>query len=267
MSHNDKAVARRARGAAICMAAPSVRWEVAPRWGAGGFGLITQGSAALHPYSCFIARSSQQARLLGSSHKPGTEQRRKWVQDRVALSNELQQRLKESYVLALDFYRRHPWDESFLALLDKFPPQRELQRASPKQLEKYLPKKRRAAGDPADEETLRERIGASGPRPRRATCDGAMRPRRTRKDSLGSCTPLNIFQLGCGVSKTCEVFDSAAIGEAEEHVADRLRAVIDVAARLQRSAAGARQQYRQVAVRVTVGVGVAAAVNDHRIVQ
>lgn len=89
-----------------------------------------------------------------------TEQRRKWVEDRVALSNELQQRLKESYVLALDFCHRHLWDESFLALLDKFPTQRELQRASPKQLEKYLPKKRRAAGDPADEELLRQRAAA-----------------------------------------------------------------------------------------------------------
>ncbi len=89
-----------------------------------------------------------------------TEQRRKWVQDRVALTNELQQRLRESYVLALDFCGDDLWSESFLALLEKFPSQRELQRASPKQLEKWLPKKRRKADDPPADELLRQRIAA-----------------------------------------------------------------------------------------------------------
>ena len=89
-----------------------------------------------------------------------TEQRRKWVQDRVDLTNELQQRLKESYVLALDLCGGDLWSESFLALLEKFPSQRELQRASPKQLEQWLPKKRRKADDPPAEELLRERIAA-----------------------------------------------------------------------------------------------------------
>jgi transposase len=89
-----------------------------------------------------------------------TEQRRKWVGDRVALTNELQQRLRESYVLAWDFCSGDLWNESFLALLERFPSQRELQRASPKQLEKWLPKKRRKADDPPAEELLRERIAA-----------------------------------------------------------------------------------------------------------
>lgn len=88
------------------------------------------------------------------------EQRRKWVEDRVALTNELRQRLKESYVLALDFCSQDPWSEPFLALLEKFPSQRELQRASPKQLEKWLPKKRRKADDPPAEQVLAERIAA-----------------------------------------------------------------------------------------------------------
>lgn len=89
-----------------------------------------------------------------------TEQRRKWVQDRVAITNELQQRLKESYVLALELCGEDLWSERFLALLDKFPSQHELQRASPKQLEKWLPKRRRAADDPPAEEILHERIAA-----------------------------------------------------------------------------------------------------------
>jgi len=87
-----------------------------------------------------------------------TEQRRKWVNDRVALTNELEQRLKESYLLAFEFRGQDLWSESFLSLLEKFPSQRELQRASPKQLANYLPKKRRLIDDPPAEELLRDRI-------------------------------------------------------------------------------------------------------------
>lgn len=89
-----------------------------------------------------------------------TEQRRKWVEDRVARTNELQHRLKESYVLALDFCSGDLHSESFLALLARFPSQKELQRASPKQLEKWLPKKRRTADAPPAADLLRERIAA-----------------------------------------------------------------------------------------------------------
>jgi transposase len=89
-----------------------------------------------------------------------TEQRRKWVEDRVAKTNELQQRLKECYRLALDFCDGDLWAESFLALLERFPSQQELQRASPRQLEKWLPKKRCRTDDPPTEEFLRERIAA-----------------------------------------------------------------------------------------------------------
>jgi transposase len=89
-----------------------------------------------------------------------SEQRRKWVQDRVAQTNELRQRLKESYCLTLDFCHGDLWNESFLNFLEKFPSQRELQRASPKQIEKWLPKKHRRADDPPAEERLREQIAA-----------------------------------------------------------------------------------------------------------
>lgn len=89
-----------------------------------------------------------------------TEQRRNWVEDRVARTNELLQRLKESYVLALDFCGGDLHSEAFLALLARFPSQEELQRASPKQLAKWLPKKRRKADDPPEEDVLRERIAA-----------------------------------------------------------------------------------------------------------
>jgi len=89
-----------------------------------------------------------------------TEQRRKWVQDRVALTNELQQRLKESYPLALELAGEAVYSAWFLALLEKFPSQRELQRASPRQLAKWLPKPRRAVDDPPAEELPRDRIAA-----------------------------------------------------------------------------------------------------------
>ena len=88
-----------------------------------------------------------------------TEQRRKWVEDRVALEHELRQRLKESYPLALkllgdgELHR-----EAFLDLLAKFPTQHDLQRASPKQLARWLPKRRRRADDPPAEEIWKERI-------------------------------------------------------------------------------------------------------------
>jgi transposase len=87
-----------------------------------------------------------------------SEQRRKWVEDRVALANELQQRLKESYPLALELGGENVCSEGFLALLEKFPSQRELQRASPKQLQKWLPRRRRTSDDPPADELLRERI-------------------------------------------------------------------------------------------------------------
>lgn len=89
-----------------------------------------------------------------------TEQRRNWVQDRVALANQLLQRLKESYPLALQWGGENLCREAFLNLFERFPSQRELQRASPKQLEKWLPQPRRAAEDPPAEELLRERIAA-----------------------------------------------------------------------------------------------------------
>ena len=89
-----------------------------------------------------------------------TEQRRRWVEDRVALGNELLQRLKESYPLALEFQGAEWHSEKFLALLEKFPSQRELQRASPKQLTQWLPKRRRVADDPPAEELLQEQIAA-----------------------------------------------------------------------------------------------------------
>lgn len=89
-----------------------------------------------------------------------TEQRRRWVEDRVARGNELVQRLKESYPLALEFSGAQGHSEQFLALLAKFPSQRELQRASPKQLAQWLPRRRRAADDPPAEELLREQTAA-----------------------------------------------------------------------------------------------------------
>ena len=89
-----------------------------------------------------------------------SEQRRKWVDDRVALTNELRQRLKESYLLALDLHGTHLTSEAALAFLERFPTQAELQRASPKQLAKWLPQPRRVVEDPPVEELLKARIAA-----------------------------------------------------------------------------------------------------------
>jgi transposase len=77
-----------------------------------------------------------------------TEGRRHWVDDRTAAGNHLLQQLKEVYPLALDLLGKHVYGQRFLALLAKFPTQRELQRASPQKLVELLTKLRRATEDP-----------------------------------------------------------------------------------------------------------------------
>jgi transposase len=87
-----------------------------------------------------------------------TEQRRHWVEARVAHGNELRQRLKESYPLALDILGGSLETASALRFLAKFPTQRQLRRASPKQLGRELPTLRRASDDPPREELERQRV-------------------------------------------------------------------------------------------------------------
>lgn len=77
-----------------------------------------------------------------------SEGRRHWVDERTAAGNRLLQHLKEVYPLALDFLGNEVYAERFLALLAKFPTQRELQRASPRKLVEWLTKRRRAPEDP-----------------------------------------------------------------------------------------------------------------------
>ena len=64
-----------------------------------------------------------------------------------------------------------------------------------------------------------------------------------------------------------EIADAQAVGHAQVEVRQRLRAVLDVAARRQRPAAAAGQDDREVVVGMAVAVGIAAAVDDHRVVR
>ena len=89
-----------------------------------------------------------------------SEQRRDWVEQRVALENELRQRLKETYPLALQLFPGDLHAEGCLAFLAKFPTLKELQRASPQQLATWLPKRRRVADDPPAEELRHAQIEA-----------------------------------------------------------------------------------------------------------
>jgi transposase len=89
-----------------------------------------------------------------------TEQRRAWVEQRVALENLLRQRLKETFPLALELLPGELHSDHALTLLAKFPTLAELQRASPRQLEKVLRPPRRRADDPPVEELQRRRIAA-----------------------------------------------------------------------------------------------------------
>jgi transposase len=87
-----------------------------------------------------------------------SEQRRDWVEQRVALENQLRQRLKETYSLALQLFPGDLHAEKCLSFLAKFPTLKELQRASPRQLEKWLRQPRRRADDPPVEELRRQQI-------------------------------------------------------------------------------------------------------------
>jgi len=80
-----------------------------------------------------------------------TEDRRHWVAERTAAGNRLLGHLKEVYPLALGFLGKSAYAERFLDLLQKFPSQRELQRAAPRKLIEWFRKLRRVVDDqPAD---------------------------------------------------------------------------------------------------------------------
>lgn len=86
------------------------------------------------------------------------EQRREWVEERVGLENQLRQRLKETYPQALQLFPGDLHAERFLAFLAKFPTLKELQRASPRQLAKWLAPRRRRADDPPAEQLHNEAV-------------------------------------------------------------------------------------------------------------
>lgn len=76
------------------------------------------------------------------------EDRRHWVDERTAAGNRLRQRLKECYPLALQLLGSgRMYAAWLLRLLAKFSSQRELQRAAPKTLLRYLPSRRRTMDD------------------------------------------------------------------------------------------------------------------------
>lgn len=73
------------------------------------------------------------------------EGRRGWVDERTARCNQLQQRLKEVYPLALDLAGGSLHAAALLDLLKQFPTQRELSRAAPRKLVRRLRPLRRPA--------------------------------------------------------------------------------------------------------------------------
>jgi len=89
-----------------------------------------------------------------------SEQRRTWVEQRVALEHQLRQRLKETYPQALELIVGDLHSEYMLAFLAKFPTLKELQRASPRQLAKWLRLPRRRPDDLPAEQLQTMRIAA-----------------------------------------------------------------------------------------------------------
>jgi transposase len=86
------------------------------------------------------------------------EQRRDWVEQRVALENQLRQRLKESFPLALELLPGDLHAPRTLAFLAAFPTLKELQRASPSQLARHLGPRRRRCDDPPMETLRRQQL-------------------------------------------------------------------------------------------------------------
>ena len=70
-----------------------------------------------------------------------------------------------------------------------------------------------------------------------------------------------------GVSDPLDPLHPQPVGHAEEKIAHRPTAELNVPTRLQGATPGARQNDREIIVRVPVAVGVTRSVNDHRIVQ
>ncbi len=77
------------------------------------------------------------------------EGRRKLVDLRTKLGNQLRQQLKECFPQALELAGKSMYAEAFLKLLAKFPSLKALQRASPRKLIRYLPRRRKAKDEPA----------------------------------------------------------------------------------------------------------------------
>ena len=89
-----------------------------------------------------------------------TEDRRRWVDQRTALGQQLRQRLKDYFPLALDLGGESLYAEWFLRLLENFPSHQELRRAAPRTLTRILPKKNRVTDDePEDPRVLLIRTG------------------------------------------------------------------------------------------------------------
>ena len=90
-----------------------------------------------------------------------SEDRRHAVDERTAHKNRLRQRLKEVFPLALELVGSDLADDWFLRLLVKFPSHAELRKASPRTLERLLPKRRRVPDDePLDPRIARIRAAA-----------------------------------------------------------------------------------------------------------
>jgi transposase len=100
----------------------------------------------------FLAQNYRQLRQLRPddeltrSIRLLTEDRRRWVDERTALGNQLIQRLKEYFPLMLELTSKM-YAAWFLHLLAKFPSHQELRRASPRTLERLLPKLRSVTDD------------------------------------------------------------------------------------------------------------------------
>ncbi len=115
--------------------------------------------------------ATRSLRLLG-------EGRRSWVDQRTAAGNRLLLALKEAYPLALEFLGKQVYATRFLELLVTFPSQRELQRAAPKLLIRWLSKLRRVIDDPPADAAADPRVLAIRQPPQLVTDQAVLRANR-----------------------------------------------------------------------------------------
>lgn len=78
---------------------------------------------------------------------------------------------------------------------------------------------------------------------------------------------LHVAEPTDGVAEPGDFAKPESIGHAQEQVCHGLRVVLDIATGAETATARPGKEYRQIAVGMTIGIGITATVDDHRIME